>query len=115
MKELKSILGLLLLLVGAFVLYKVFPAYWGNFKMGRLIEEQSVAFTYTTAPPDEISRSIAEKAQEFNVFLAPEQVTVHRSAGDLSIAVDYTVHIEMPFYPLDLEFKTASKNHNVMK
>jgi len=115
MKELKSIFGLLLLLVGAFVLYKVAPAYWGNFKMGRLVEEQSVAFTYTANSPDEISRSIAEKAQEFNVPLTPEQITVHRTPGDLSIAVDYTVHIEMPFYPFDLEFKTASKNHNVMK
>ncbi len=114
MKELKSILGVLLLLVGGFVLYKVFPAYWGNYKLGRIVDDQSVIYTYTTNSNDQIATAISEKARAVDVPISPEQVTVLRTPGDLSISVEYTVHVELPIYPLDLNFKTVNKNHNVM-
>ncbi len=114
MKELKSIFGLLLLLVGGFVLYKVFPAYWGNFKLGRMIDDQAITATYSTKSEDAIASEIAEKANELDVPLTPEEVTVQRGANDLSISAAYTVRVDLPFYPLDLNFKTASKNKNVM-
>ncbi len=114
MKELKSIFGLLILLVGGFVLYYVIPAYWGDFKLGRLIEDQAVFYTYTPKSDAEIQAAIAQKAQEFSVPRTPEQVTVKRTPGDLMITAEYSVHVDLPLYPLDLNFKTASKNHNVM-
>ena len=114
MKELKSIFGVLLLLVGGFVLFKIFPAYWGNYKLGRLIDDQSISYTYTNNSPDQIATAISEKAQAMNVPLSPEQVTVQRTPGDLSISVEYTVHVDLPIYPLDLNFKSTNKNHNVM-
>jgi len=114
MKELKSIFGLLILLVGGFVLYKVLPSYWANFKLGRLIEEQAVVYTYTPKSDSQIAAEIAEKASSFDIALAPEEVTVQRTPGDLTIKAEYTVHIDMPFYPLDLNLKASSKNKNVM-
>ncbi len=115
MNQLKSIFGLLLLLVGGFVLYKVFPAYWDDFKLGRMLEEQAITYTYTPNKSEaEIAKAIAEKATELDVPLTPEQVTVLRGAGDLTITAEYSVHVDLPFYPLDLNFKTSSKNKNVM-
>ena len=115
MNQLKSIFGLLVLLVGGFVLYKVLPTYWGNFQLGRVVEEQSVNYTYTNKSQEEIAAAISEKAHEFDVPLSPDQVKVVRTPGDLSISCAYTVHVDLPFYPLDLNLKAASKNHNVMK
>jgi len=114
MKELKSIFGLLLLLVGGFVLYKVFPAYWGDYKLSRLLEEQALSDTYTTKSESEIATVVVQKASEFDVPLTPEEVTVQRGVGDLTITAQYSVHVDLPFYPLDLNFKTASKNKNIM-
>ncbi len=111
----KSILGLLLLLVGGFVLYKVLPAYWGDYKLGRLLEDQAINATYSTKSEEAIATDIAQKANQFDVPLTPEQVTVQRGAGELTISAVYSVHVDMPLYPLDLNFKTASKNKNVMK
>jgi hypothetical protein len=108
MKELKAIFGLLLLLVGGFVLYKVFPAYWDDFKLSRLLEDQAISYTYTTKSESEIATAIAQKASELDVPLTPEQVTVHRGTAE------YSVHVDLPLYPLDLNFKTTSKNKNVM-
>jgi hypothetical protein len=115
MKELKSIFGLLLILVGGFVLYKVLPAYWDDFKLGRLIEDQAVSSTYSSKSESAIATDIAQKASEFNLPLTPEQVVVQRGSGELTITAEYTVHVDMPIYPLDLKFKTASKNKSVMK
>jgi len=39
---------------------------------------------------------------------------VQRGVGDLTITAQYSVHVDLPFYPLDLNFKTASKNKNIM-
>ena len=56
MKELKSILALLVLLVGGFVLYKVMPAYWNNFQVDRMIADQAIIFTNFPKSDDEIKK-----------------------------------------------------------
>ncbi len=114
MNGLKSIFGVLILLIGGFVLYHVYPAYWNDFKLGRMLENQAMVYTYTPKTDAEITAAVAQKAQEFSIPLTPEQVTVKRTPGDLTITAEYSIHVDMPLYPLDLNFKTASKNHNVM-
>jgi hypothetical protein len=111
----KSIFGLLLLLVGGFVMYKVLPVYWSDFKLGQMISEQAVNYTYTSNSEREIANAIAEKANNLGVALSPEQIKVQRNPGDLTIVAEYSVHVDLPLHPLDLNFKTVSKNRNVMK
>jgi hypothetical protein len=115
MRAFKSIFGVLLLLVGGFVLYKILPVYWGNYRLGREVEEQAINFTYTNKNEADIAVILVEKAHGFDVEITPEQVKVVRTPGDLSITVEYTAHVDLPFYPLDINFKDESKNHNVMK
>jgi hypothetical protein len=115
MKELKSMLGLLLLLVGGFVTYKVIPVYWGDFKLGRLLEEQAQFYTYNAKSDKEIQLAIAQKAQAMDVPISPEQLKVERLPGELSITAEYSVHVEVPLYPFDLNFKTSTRNKNIMK
>ena len=115
MKELKSIFALLVLVLGAFVLYETLPAYWANFKVNQMIAEQAVIYTNFPKSDQEIATAISQKAQEVSVPLTPEQVTVNRTSGDLSISIAYTVHVDFPGYPFDLNFKDSTTNHNVMK
>jgi len=114
-KELKSIFGLLVLLVGGFVIYKILPAYWSNFQVDRMIGEQAIIFTNFPKSEDEIKLAIAQKAEDYDVPLAPEQIVVARNRGSLSISLAYTVHIEMPVHPFDLNFKNSTTNQNVMR
>jgi hypothetical protein len=114
-KELKSIFGLLLLMIGGVVLYKTVPAYWGNFKVDHMIAEQAVYYTNFPKSDDAVAAAVSQKAQELGVFLVPEQVTVSRTSADLSISVAYAVHIDLPGYPFDLNFKNTTSNHNIMK
>ncbi len=115
MKDFKAIVGLLIMLVGAFVLYKILPAYWNNYRVGRMISEQAIVFTNFPKSEDEMKIVIAQKAQDLDVPIAPEQVAVSRSRGDVSISFAYSVHIDLPGYPLDLNFEPSTTNQNVMK
>jgi hypothetical protein len=80
-----------------------------------MINEQAVNYTYTNNSETEIANAIVEKANNLGVALSPEQVKVQRNPGDLTITAEYSVHVDLPFHPLDLNFKTASKNRNVLK
>jgi hypothetical protein len=114
MNQLKSIFGVLILLVGGYVLYEVLPFYWDNYKLGRLIEAQAVVYTYTSRSNAEIAADIAKKARQFDIVLTPEQVKVRRTAANLTITAEYSVHVDLPFYPLDLNLKAESKNNDIM-
>jgi hypothetical protein len=38
-----------------------------------------------------------------------------RGAGELQIGCSYTVHVDMPGYPMDLKFTPASKGRLITK
>jgi len=58
-----------------------------------------------------------KKAQDLDVPIAREQIKVQRSgavgAGSLSIDAPYTVHVNLPGYPLDLHFDASTRNKSV--
>jgi hypothetical protein len=114
-KELKSIFWVLVLIGGGFVLYKTLPAYWGNFKVNQMLSDEAVYYTNFPKNDSVIGAAVSQKAQEFSVPLEPDQVTVANSGSDLTISVAYSVHIDFPVHPFDLNFKDTVTNHNVMK
>ena len=115
MKEFKAIIGLAALLVGGFVLYKVLPAYWNNFKVDRMIADQAIVYTNFPKSEEEMKIVIAQKAQDLDIPIAPENVTVSCNRGDVTISFAYSVHIDMPGYPFDLNFHNSTTNQNVMR
>ncbi len=73
--------------------------------------------TYSTKTDDDVRKAVLKQAKDFEISLTEEQVKVQRTGmqgtGTLSIDVDYTVHVDMPGYPLDLHFHPSSKNRGV--
>jgi len=106
---------MLVLIVGGFVLYKTLPAYWANFKVNQMISEEAIYYTNFPRNDDVIAAAVSQKAQDLTVPIDPNQITVARSGGDLTISVAYSVHVDFPGHPFDLNFKNTANNHNVMK
>jgi len=115
MREIKSIVGVLILAVGAMLAYKTLPAYWANFKLDGMLSDQAIYFTNYPQPPEVVAATVAGKAQELNVPITPQQVTVSYSGVYLTISASYTEHIDFPGYPFDLNFNNSTTNRNVMK
>jgi hypothetical protein len=49
--------------------------------------------------------------------ITKDQIKVHRVGtsgnGSISINVDYTVHVNLPGYPLDLHFNPSTDNRGI--
>jgi hypothetical protein len=54
--------------------------------------------------------SIWRKCKELDISVKPEQINVQRDGQGVSISLDYTVHVDLPAYPVDLQFHPSSKN-----
>ena len=58
-----------------------------------------------------------QEAQELEIPVTPEQIKVHRvgtlGTGTLSIEATYTVRVNLPGYPLDLDFHASTKNKGI--
>lgn len=115
MKTLGCLFWVLVLVVGGYVLYMILPAYWGDYKLSKMMDEQSVVMTYTMKNDQDVAKTISEKARDLGVVVTPDQVTVDRTAVELSIVAHYSVHVDFPGYPMDLSFTTKTHNRNVMK
>jgi hypothetical protein len=65
----------------------------------------------------EITDSIIRKAQEHQITLAPEQVTIQRigtpGAPAVFVAADYSVPVSLPGYTFSLHFTPSSGNRGM--
>ncbi len=65
----------------------------------------------------EIIDSIVKKAQEHQITLAPEQITVQRigtpGAPAVYVAADYNVPVSLPGYSFSLHFTPSSGNRGM--
>ncbi len=115
MKTLRAIIGLVLVVGGTYSGYLLIPPYFNNYQLQDYIESEARLQTYSTKPEQEIRDGVLKQARNMNIPLAPEAVVVQRGSGDLQISCSYTVHVDLPGYPLDLKFAPASKSKLITK
>jgi len=115
MKTLKAIAGLALVVGGAYVGYLLIPPYFANYQLQDYIESETRLQTYSTKSEQDIRDGVVKQARGLDIPLAPEAVTVQRGAGELQIFCAYTVHVDLPGYPVDLKFAPGSKSKLITK
>jgi hypothetical protein len=96
---------------------QILPPYLNNYQFQDALNNEALAATYSNKTEDDI-RDIAYKAaKENDIPIKPEQIKVIRSGGvgtgTLVIEANYTVHVDLPGYPLDLKFQVSSKNKGI--
>ena len=114
MGTIKLILVLGLLVVGVWVSAELIPPYFSNFEFQDTLDTEARLGTYSTKGDDLIREAVFRKAQDLELPLSKDQIKVQRSGGpgngSVLIETDYTVHVELPGYPMDLHFHPQSKN-----
>ena len=111
----KTLLALLVLVALFYVLYLVLPPFWADFKFARVVDDSAVEYTYKPRDDSKLPDVLVERAAAVGVNINAKQVEVVRTGPDLSIVVRYTVHVDNPVYPFDMDFKASTRNHDVMK
>jgi|SRR5579884_2696582 len=114
MSTIKLAFGLLILVAGVYVGASLIPVYYANYQFQDVIKTEATLQTYTTKPEGDIQAFIAKKAQELDIPVNKDQIKVQRrgtvGTGSLTIEAPYTVHIELPGYPMDLHFDPSTEN-----
>jgi hypothetical protein len=111
MKSLKTIIVLLVVGVAIYVGVMVLPVYFNYYQFQDAIEEEARIQTYTGKSVTDMRESMFKKAQQLELPLTkPDDILVERAGNGVTISTEYTVHIALPLYPLDLKFQPTTKN-----
>ena len=93
------------------------PPYFDNYQFEDALNNEALAATYSTKTDEDIRSIVYKKAKEMEIPVTPEQIKVRRvgsqGTGTLAIEANYTVHVDLPLYPLDLDFHAATKNKGI--
>jgi hypothetical protein len=120
MQNLKLVFAVFLLVATAYLCWALIPPYFANYQLNDVIENEARLGTYSTRTDDDIRNEIFKKAQDLEIPISREEIKVLRGTnqlgqgtGGVTISVDYTVHVNVPGYPLDLKFHSGSKNKSI--
>jgi hypothetical protein len=115
MGTVKAIVGFLVIIAVIYVLFQVAPPALSNYSFEDDLKSVAViggSNPHTT--DDELVATVIKKAQEHQITLAPENVTVQRigTPGSLAVyvAADYSVPVTLPGYSFTLHFTPSSGN-----
>ncbi len=100
-----------MLVAVVYTAWQLFPPYYTNFEFEEAIDDVA---RMAALPPfrseQEIRDSVMKQAQSLDIPIRSEQVQVERRNGEVYVWGDYSVHVDLPMYPLDLQFHPMSKN-----
>lgn len=117
MGTVKLLLGVAVIAALIIVGVQVIPPYFNNYQFEDALNNEALAGTYSTKSEDDLRAIVLKNAKEMDIPLTSQDVKVMRSGGvgtgALVIEANYTVHVDLPFYPLDLQFHAASKNKGI--
>ena len=117
MNTIKLLVGIGAIVAVIIIGVQVLPPYMNNYQFQDALNNQALAATYSNKNEDEIREMAYKAAKENDIPIKPEQIKVVRSGGmgtgSLVIEAKYTVHVELPGYPLDLNFDATSKNKGI--
>jgi len=114
MGTIKLIIGISVIVVSVYLGAELIPVYYSNYQFQDVIKTEATLETYTTKSEADIQDTIFKKALDLEIPLAKDQIKVQRhgvqGTGSLTIVAPYTVHVELPGYPLDLHFDPSTEN-----
>src|SRR3954463_13058992 len=94
MKRIKTLLGLLVMVVIVYALWNLIPAYLAKYQFQD--ELTNIAKFSQDHSDEKIHDEVMKKAQELGVPVQPENVRVSRESGRVTINADYDVVIHPP-------------------
>lgn len=108
MKTIKLVLGFALIVGAFFTCWRIAPPFFYHYQFSDALETLTMNQTYRDTGEEELRVMVIRAARENGVELTPQQVTVTRTAGDLSVNVAYSVSVDLLVTQLQLNFTSAS-------
>ncbi len=114
MKHIKTILFVLIAGAAILVGLKVVPAYFNYYQFQDALESEARLQSYSTKTADEMRETLWKKAQQLELPIGSmDDIKVERDGGTIRISTQYTVHIDIPVHPFDLNFAPNTSNKRI--
>jgi len=117
MGTVKLVLGIAVIVAVVIVGIAIIPPYFNNYQFEDAINSEALAATYSTKSEEDIRGLVYKRAKEMDIPIKPEQIKIQRvgsqGTGTLAIEANYTVRVDLPGYPMDLQFHAATKNKGI--
>ena len=93
---------------------QVVPPYFANYEFQDSLDTEARMGTYSVKGDDVIRDAVFKRAQELELPITKDQIKIQRTgpSGNAAVLIEteYSIHIDLPGYPLDLNFHPKSKN-----
>jgi hypothetical protein len=113
----KLVVGILIIAVGIFVSVALIPPYWANYQFEDAIKTEALMATNSSKTEDAIRDSVYKRALDFGVPVDREKIKVthigQNGNGSVTIEAPYSVTINIPGYPVVLNFDPMTTNKGV--
>jgi hypothetical protein len=110
----KLIFGVLIIAASIYLGVQFVPPYFENYQFGDFVKNEATLETYTSKPEADIRDTVFKKAQDLDIPISKDAIKVQRqgvgATGSVSIQAPYTVHLNLPGYPVDLHFDASNIN-----
>jgi len=114
MGTIKLVFGIFVIVAAVYLGTALIPVYYNNYEFQDVVKTEATLETYTSKPEADIRDSLFKKAQSLDIPLTKDQIKVQRhgtqGTGSLTISAPYTVHVDLPGYPVDLHFDASTEN-----
>ncbi len=111
MARLKAILGIFIVVAAFYTAWKLIPPYFNNYQFQDDLEQEARQAVYNpNRTEQQIRDEIIKIALSDGVPITPDNIKIQRGYQTIVISVDYTVHVDLPIYPLDLQFHPSTKD-----
>jgi hypothetical protein len=109
----KAILWTVLLIYGAFVAYKILPAYVAEYQLQDKMQEQAKFAVVNRYPEEQIRDSIFKVIKDLEIPVKREDIKITATQDVVRIACDYSVPVDLLVYQMNLHFTPSSENKNL--
>jgi hypothetical protein len=107
---------ILTLLIVGFLIFcgaKIVPAFFANYQLQDSMDTEARFAISNHKGEEEIREDIWKKVQELDIPAKRENIKVNNEQRTVSIALDYTVPVDLRVYQFNLEFHPHSDNHTL--
>jgi hypothetical protein len=109
----KAILWTVLLIYGAFVAYKILPAYVAEYQLADKMQEQARFAVVNRYPEEQIRDTIFKVIKDLDIPVKREEIKITATQDVVRIGCDYTVPVDLLVYQMNLHFTPSSENKNL--
>src|SRR5689334_10279569 len=110
MQRLKALFGVFVVVAAFYLAWKILPPYIQDYQFQQEIQSIARNSEYTFVDENGIRQQVKQKITDIGVPVNPEAVVISKANNDVTIGVNYTVHVDAVFYPFDLQFHPSTKN-----